>query len=246
MKASKTNINRLYHQLSRSIDTRPNSARTLALADHLEAALSEHGEKTIGAIFAKECRSLISEAKGDLDNAIKHREDEIRLIRHLHDISQHTPGETLAFNQYGFGDLQDRLELLAVLYHDNGQFEKALSKLNEAKQLCLQHDLQFDAEDILREYSDERPSQTLYLQVSENGVLSAKEESSDLRPTMMPSTNGTTIGQKIQKGDHLHKLPKLPAEHFVVAGESITPSKMTKDSASLTVQFIRAIPEDNP
>jgi tetratricopeptide (TPR) repeat protein len=218
MKAKKGNIDRLYDQLSDSIDKHPGSAQTLTLANQLEVTLSEAKDKDVGAIFGEECRALIHEAKGNVQNAINHREDEIRLIRRLHKISRNSPGEAFAFGQYGFSDLRDRLELLAVLYHDSGQLAKALSALEEAKQLCLDHDIPFDAEDVLREYSEERPSQTLYLWVSENGVLSAKEASSGLQATM-PSANVAEMGQA-QDTTHPAKIVSPRAMQHHIAGES--------------------------
>lgn len=225
MKNNNTSISRLYHQLSRSIDAHPSSARTTALANQLEAVLSELKEGTIGSIFAAECRSLVSEAKGDMQNAIRHREEEIRLIRRLHSISQGTPGEEIAFSQYGFDDLRDRLELLAVLYHDSGQLNKALVVLEEAKRLCLEHEFPFEAEDILKEYLEERPSKTLYLWVSENGALSAREAESSLEATTMSSNSVAQLEQSID-----NQRPAKKVSHQVI--ESAAPGASTPNSAS--------------
>lgn len=149
---------RLYDQLSKALDKHPGSARTLDLANRLEAALFQSGEADAGAIFAEECRSLVAEAKGDLQNAIKHREEEIRRIRRLHDISRGTPTEPFAFDQYSYSDLCDALGMLAVLYHENGDVQKAVRLLEEARQICRERGIDFDAEDILREYADEQLS----------------------------------------------------------------------------------------
>src|SRR5439155_8179518 len=40
-----------------------------------------------GSILGQECRSLIRELKGDFEGAIPHRENEIRKIRRLHEIT---------------------------------------------------------------------------------------------------------------------------------------------------------------
>jgi hypothetical protein len=103
-------------------------------------------------IFIEECRSLVCEAKGDLGNAIKHRENEIRLIRRLHEISQGTESEAYVFSQYDYADLSERLDILAMLYHAIGSLDKSISTLEESRQLCQIHGIDFDGQDILQEY----------------------------------------------------------------------------------------------
>ncbi len=162
MKTKADKLNRLYDQLSKSLDKAPGSARTLVLANRFETALSKSNENDTGAIFAQECRSLISEARGDLQGAIGHREEEIRLIRRLHEISRNTPTQHFAFGQYSYQDLCDNLGMLATLYRNSGELDKAVRTLKEAKQLCQDNGIEFDSEDILREYLEEQqPSRTL-------------------------------------------------------------------------------------
>src|SRR5437016_1175652 len=81
------------------------------------------------AVFGEECWSLLYEVKGDFAKAIKYRESEIKLIKHLWEISRGTPGEDIAFQQYDASDLSDRLDLLAILYHDAGDLDRAISVL---------------------------------------------------------------------------------------------------------------------
>lgn len=103
-----------------------------------------------GSIFGEECWSLIFEVEGDVRHAIRHRENEIRLIRRLHEI---TPGEQfdLVSSWYGHSDLSDRLVILADLYHQIGQTDRAIRILRESKALCRRHGIPFDGEDILEE-----------------------------------------------------------------------------------------------
>jgi tetratricopeptide (TPR) repeat protein len=108
------------------------------------------------AIFGEECRSLACEAKGDLQEAIKHRENEISLIHRLYHVAEGTPYEDDLLRDYGDDDLSDRLDLLATLYHDNGQFDKAIETLRESKELCKRHGIPFDGEDLLRDYLQEK------------------------------------------------------------------------------------------
>jgi hypothetical protein len=131
----------------------PGKARPYAL--RLEQLLSRI-DPDHEAIFGEECWSLVCEATGDLPRAIEHRENEVRLIRRLHKISSGTPSEEGVFKEYGYGDLSDRLDLLAVLVHDSGQLDKAMSILNESKNLCQEHRIRFDGADLLREYQQEK------------------------------------------------------------------------------------------
>jgi hypothetical protein len=108
------------------------------------------------AILGEECWSLVFEAKGDLPKAIEYRENEIRLMRHLHTISRNTPGEKYALKDRGYDALSDRLDLLAVLYHESGDLHKAIDTLRESKELCAKHGVEFDGEDMLEEYLDEK------------------------------------------------------------------------------------------
>jgi hypothetical protein len=62
----------------------------------------------------------------------------------------------VAFESYGYDESAQQLGLLAVLYHEYGKLDKAIGALEEAKQLCKQHDLEFEDEDILAEYSAEK------------------------------------------------------------------------------------------
>ena len=63
-----------------------------------------------------------------------------------------TAGAGFVFGQYSHADLSDRLDLLAVLYHDSGNLDKAISTLKESKQVCEKHGLKFDGVDLLQDY----------------------------------------------------------------------------------------------
>jgi hypothetical protein len=79
-------------------------ARALHFCELLEHLLKLHAANH-QAIKGEECWSLIFEIRGDLRNAIKHREREIRLIKRLQKIGKGTTG-------YQPSDLADRLDLL--------------------------------------------------------------------------------------------------------------------------------------
>jgi hypothetical protein len=90
--------------------------------------------------------------KGDLSRAIGYRENEIRLIKELWRISEGTPNRDFALKHYEPSDLSDRYDLLAILYRDAGNLDKALSLLEESKRLCEAHGVRFDGKDLLRDF----------------------------------------------------------------------------------------------
>jgi tetratricopeptide (TPR) repeat protein len=138
---------RLLYWLYGRADPRKARPHAERLARLLPRAAPDHD-----AILGEECWSLVYETRGDLRKAIEHRENEIRLIRRLHDVSRGAPNEEDMLEGYGYDDLSDRLDLLATLYHDNGQLGRAIDILGESKKLCASHRFKFDGEDLLREY----------------------------------------------------------------------------------------------
>lgn len=147
-------IGHLYDKLLYWLYQRENARRALPFAERLARLLSK-ADPQHEAVFGEECRSLLYEAKGNLSKAIEYRENEIRLIRRLHHIARNTPSEP-GLDGYGYDDLSDRLDLLAVLYHNRGDLDKAIRTLQESKQLCEKHRVKFDAEDLLRDYLQEK------------------------------------------------------------------------------------------
>jgi hypothetical protein len=145
----------LYHKLLYWLYEREDPARARAFAERLARLLSRVSPDH-GAIFPEECWSLICEARGDLPGAIKHRENEIQLMKRLHKISRDSPQREEILRLHGYDDLSDRLDLLAVLYHDSGQLVRAIDTLQESKRLCALHGIAFDSEDLLQEYLEEK------------------------------------------------------------------------------------------
>jgi hypothetical protein len=126
--------------------------RSRLFADLLESLLRDvDGE----SISTEECKSLIAEVRGDLRKAIRHRTREIELIRRLHEISFGQPGEEYIGHLYDIDDLSDRLDLLAILYHDWGKRDRALKVLSESRNLCELHGIPFDGADLWDDYQKE-------------------------------------------------------------------------------------------
>jgi hypothetical protein len=148
-------IDYLYQKLLYWLYERDDFTRARIFADRLVQMLPTSSPGT-EAIFPQECWSLICEARMDLPGAIRHRENEIRLIKRLHVASQSIPEKDLVMQMYGYAELSDRLDLLAVLYHDTGNLGKALGILDESKRLCKKHGIRFDGEDLIQEYLKEK------------------------------------------------------------------------------------------
>lgn len=148
-------IEYVYQKLLYWLYAREDSRRAMPYADRLASLLiaaDSNGE----SIFGQECWSLIHEAKGDIAKAIEHRENEIRLMRQLHEVAATVAKNSIALERRDYDDLSDRLDLLATLYHDRGDLDKAIEVLRESKRLCESHGIVFDGEEVLDEYSAEK------------------------------------------------------------------------------------------
>jgi tetratricopeptide (TPR) repeat protein len=148
-------IGYLYDKLLYWLYQREDVGKARRYAERLERLLRK-ADPEHKSIFGEECRSLVHETQGDLQKATERRKNEIRLIRRLHEISRNAPSENLLLRDYGYDALSDRLDLLATLYHDTGQLDKAINALEESKQLCQTHGIPFDGEDLLQEYLGEK------------------------------------------------------------------------------------------
>lgn len=144
-------IGYLYDKLLYWLYQRQQVERALPYAERLERLLPT-ADPRHEAIRGEECWSLVCETKGDLQMAIEHRHNEIRLIRRLHKGLRDSPDKKVILKAYSYSDLSDRLDLLAVLFHDSGDLDRALSTLRESRLLCKKHGVPFDGEDILQEY----------------------------------------------------------------------------------------------
>jgi hypothetical protein len=148
-------INYLYDKLLYWLYQRADPAKARPYARRLEQLLARW-DRDHGAIFGEECWSLVHETNGDLSRAIEARKNEVRLIGRLYEISLGKPYEEFALKGYGYDDWSDRLDLLAILYHDNGDLDKAIATLQKSKKLCEAHGIAFDGEDLLGAYRDEK------------------------------------------------------------------------------------------
>ena len=139
----------LYVKLVRAFYEENDRPRAEKVARRLEEVLAASPEDS-RSIRGEEIRSLIAELRGDFAEAARSREAEIRNILELHTLTANTPHWKYASRQYGFSDVSDRLDLLAILYDAQGETDRAISVLLESKQYCLSHGIPFDAKDVYR------------------------------------------------------------------------------------------------
>lgn len=139
--------------------------------------LVEASDPRAESAFTEECLSLAHEAEGDLEQAIRHREAEIALIRRLHQLAQGPDAAhaDLILSQYSYADLRDRLIILAMLHREYGDLDNAINALLESKRLSEGRVITFDADDLLAEYLNERNvTQSIGLRIeSDNGSVRA-------------------------------------------------------------------------
>ncbi len=125
------------------------------IALRLERALAASPDYS-GSIRGEEIRSLIAELRGDFAEAARSREAEIRKILELHTLTANTEDWNYVSRQYDFSDVGDRLDLLAILYDNQGELERAISTLVESRHYCESHRIDFDAQDLLEELEQAR------------------------------------------------------------------------------------------
>lgn len=148
-------IKDLYDQILKLFYEENDRARALVLKGRLHRLLSKHASEH-DSIFGEECWSVLHELRNDLPAAITHREREIELILKLWEVSANTPGMSVALKKYGVSDLADRYDLLAILYHDAGDLDRAIVTLMRSKWLCESLKVPFDGDDLLQDYLYEK------------------------------------------------------------------------------------------
>ncbi len=128
-------------------------ARAKILALRLEKLLATSREFS-DSIRGEEVRSLIAELRGDLVEAIHSREAEIRKILELHALTVNTPTWEYVSRQYDYSDVSDRLDLLAILYDQQGELDRAIRVLMESRGYCEAHRIRFDGQALLKELQE--------------------------------------------------------------------------------------------
>jgi hypothetical protein len=144
-------VETLYLALVKDLYEREDRKRARETASKLEGILASEPDLA-SSIRGEEIRSLIAELNGNLAEAIRRRESEIRKIFELHSLAWGKPSWDYVFRQYDYSDLSDRLDLLAALYANAGVWEQAIATLRESKTYCDGHGIPFDGQDLLDEF----------------------------------------------------------------------------------------------
>jgi hypothetical protein len=158
----------------------PNLARPHA--ERLDRLLRE-ADPEQETVFGEGCRSLIEEIRGNLCEAIKHREKEISLIDRLYELAHDSDTAEYVRAEYDCDDIHQRLNMLAILYHHIGDTQKAISILEASKRHCAKWGIRFEGEELLRDYLGESTNRTLEYSFSENGALRVVHSPTGFHPT---------------------------------------------------------------
>jgi len=150
-------VEALYSSLINAFYDREDRERARKIAAKLEDVLNNRRD-VADSIRGEEIRSLIAELNGNLQEAIRRRECEIRKILELHSLGWGKPSWAYVFRQYDYSDVSDRLDLLASLYAKVGDWERAIVTLRESRTYCAGHGIPFDGQDLLDEFEQERAS----------------------------------------------------------------------------------------
>ena len=148
-------VEALYHEFLKAFYADGDRARARAIAPRLEAAVRA-SPAYAGSIRAEEISSLLAELNGDYAAAARSREAEIRRILELHSLAVNTPSWPAISRRYDYSDVSDRLDLLALLYDQQGDTDRAIAVLRESRQYCESHNIPFDGVDVLEELESAR------------------------------------------------------------------------------------------
>lgn len=148
-------LDALYHEFLEAFYSAEDFVMARDLAARIELKLVERPDLA-ESIRGDELRSLLAELDGNIELAIEKRQSEIRRIFELHSQAQGTPGWDYVFRQYNYRDVGDRMDLLANLHAQAGDYEEAINVLNDSRNFCETHQIPFDGDDLMREYTEKR------------------------------------------------------------------------------------------
>lgn len=96
----------------------PSVGADMKRIDSLRALIDDcrHDPNAESSICYHGALALIYEADSEFEKAIRHREEEIAKIHHLHELELQNPTGGYALQNYGISDLADRERRLKDLY----------------------------------------------------------------------------------------------------------------------------------
>jgi hypothetical protein len=137
-------INDVYDELRDVFYRRRNRTRAAPLALRLLRLLDKAAPEN-EALLAMAGRSLIAEVDGDFPEAIRYKRMEVAALKPYADRG------ALAELVLSPDEYSDRLDQLACLHLENGQYPEALAALDESERYCTTHGIPFDGEDVRRD-----------------------------------------------------------------------------------------------
>lgn len=146
-------LEKIYLDFLRSFYEAEDLPRSRRIAKQVKIELARRPDLA-ESIRGDELRSMVAELDGDVASAIKYRENEIRRILELHSLVKDSPGWTYVFSEYDYKDISDRIDILAYLYSQIGDYGQAVELLKESQRFCASHGVVFDAEDMLEEFTE--------------------------------------------------------------------------------------------
>ncbi|MCI0360642.1 MAG: hypothetical protein L0211_19370 [Planctomycetaceae bacterium] len=144
-------IDELHGRMMEALYRREDRRAAAKMAPRLRALLARH-DPSCETILGAAARVLLAELDGDFWSAIRAREREIELLRLL--IDDELPPEVRTRP----ADIGDRLDLLAGLYWDSEDLDRAEEILLESQRWCAEHKVKFDGRAMLNELRKEMRS----------------------------------------------------------------------------------------
>ncbi len=144
----------LYRDFLSAFYEKNERTRAESLAPRLELLLTEQADIAC-SIRGDEIRALLAELRGDQAEAILLRERELRRILQLHSVTVNKPEWDGTLLQYDHRDVADRIDLLGILYFENGDRDRAIATLEDSRRFCTAHGIAFDGEDLLANIQQE-------------------------------------------------------------------------------------------
>lgn len=170
-------IDYLYADLVRLFYDEGKVAEARKVGKRLQRAIAKDLDES-DSIRGEEIRSLLAELKGDFVEAIRSREAEIRKILELHTLAKNKSSWNYVFRLYDYGDVSDRLDLLALLYESAGEHDRAVAVLEESKRFCASHRMPFDGQDVLTEFEHARQARLKFVR---NGGRKSKSTTKQIK-----------------------------------------------------------------
>jgi hypothetical protein len=115
-------------------------------------------------------------------------------------VTKERPDDAPFALRYGTNDLVDRFDLLAMLYHDSGDLDRAILTLVRSKSLCERFGVPFEGGDLLREYLSEKDEVILRIASPLRGGEIRPEPADVATPTRPPATRRTRAARGRRTG----------------------------------------------